>query len=225
MRLMYDAIYPSNIPKGAAIVASYVDGKWPNYSEAVALFPHALHVSIAVFAKDNALALDVERYDASPQEAPGWVARQRKRGVSHPIVYMSAAMWPQVKAEFSRQGVPEPLYWVADYNGKHEIPAGAIAHQFQGTTAPGYDVSVIADYVPGLDHPVPNEREDLDMSTEGDAIRKDIADLKQFVHDIYSLPDAKNPKIRHQFSAYTLMQAAVHGIPAWVKAILHDDSK
>jgi len=220
MRLMYDAIYPKNIPANAVVVASYVDGKWPNYTDAVNRFPYARHLSIAVFAKDDAMALDVERYDASPQEAPGWVARQRKRGYAHPIVYMNTATWPAVRAEFKRQNVPEPLYWVADYTSGPSIPTGAIAHQYQGTTPPGYDVSVIADYVPGLDPaPAPVQGKDLDMSTEGDAIRQDIADLKQYVHDIYSLPDGKNPKVRHQFSAYTLMQAAVHGIPDWVKKV------
>jgi len=186
---MYDAIYPKNIPADAQIVASYVDGKWPNYSQAVALFPEALHVSIAAFPEDDAMALDVEQYDATPQQAPGWAARQRKRGYAHPIVYMSAAVWPQVRSEFHKQGVPEPLYWVADYDGVRSIPDGAIAKQFQGTTAPGFDLSAVADYVPGLDG------EDMALTTD---------DVGRIAHAVWAYDQQG---VRNQAWAY-LRQAA-----------------
>jgi hypothetical protein len=61
-----------------------------------------------------------------------------------------------------------------------------------------------------------------DMSAqEVDEIKAAIADLKGFVHDIFSLPDAQDAKVKHQFSAYTIVDAAVHGIPAWIKNIIH----
>lgn len=57
------------------------------------------------------------------------------------------------------------------------------------------------------------ESEDLPMSAaEVAELKAEIADLKKFVHDIFSIRDDK--KVPHQFSAYTLNQWANHGIPA-----------
>lgn len=148
-RIMYDGINPSSIPKDAEIVASYVDGKWPNYPQLKTLFPHALHLSIAVDPAHDAQCLDVERFDATPEQAPAWAARQRKRGNPYPWVYMNSATWSAVRAAFNDQSVPEPLYWVANYDGRPIIPAGAIGKQYRNT--PGYDESVIADSIPGFD--------------------------------------------------------------------------
>jgi len=149
---MYDAITPSRIPNNATMVAGYVNGKWPSYPELVTLFPHATHVSIAVSADATADVLDVEQFDATPEEAPAWCSRMRnlKR---IPTVYMNTATWLQVKQAFTTQRIGEPNYWVADYSRKStlSIPNGAIAIQFQNT--PGYDISLVEDYWPGIDNP------------------------------------------------------------------------
>lgn len=155
MRLMYDAVDPTHIPDDAQIVAGYVDGKWPSFNgydgikSIRELFPHAEHVSIAVFADDDAQVLDVERYDARPGQAPAWAERQRKRGVE-PTVYCSESIWHNVKHAFHSQNVEQPHYWIANYDGKAEIPSGAVAKQYENT--PGYDVSVVADNWPSGHH-------------------------------------------------------------------------
>jgi len=159
-RHMYDAIYPANIPAGAELVASYVDGAWPNYAEAVALFPDARHVSIATSAASDAIVLDIERGDALPVDAPAWAVRQRRQG-RVPCCYMSESLWSTVQVCFNHQGVPDPLWWVANANAADILPPGIIA--LQNTFMGVWDRSIVADYWPGVDpepDPQPSPLED-----------------------------------------------------------------
>ena len=150
MRTMYDSITPGNVPLWAQMVAGYVDGRY-RWSEADwARFPGAVHVPIAVFASTNdGVVLDVENGNATPSQAPGWVDRRRRAGVD-PSVYCSLAAWPQLRAAFLAQGIAEPHWWIAAYPGNGpQLYAGAVAHQYAN---PGpVDVSVVADYWPGVD--------------------------------------------------------------------------
>jgi hypothetical protein len=149
-RTMYDGITAADVPDGWG-VAGYIDGNWPDYAALKLRWPNAVHISVAVTAADDAWALDVENYDATPAQAPGWASRQRDRGNPYPWVYMNASTWPEVVYEFAQQKVAAPLYWVAQYDGLAVVPPGAIAKQH--TNTPGYDESVVADYVPGIDLP------------------------------------------------------------------------
>lgn len=158
MRTMYDGIHPELSPGGGALYASYVDGKWPNYLSLQRLWPGARHVSIAVFASDSAHVLDVERFDATPEQAPGWAHARRAEGIV-PCVYMSRVVWGECVRQFELQHEPAPLWWVANYDGVPVLPFGAVAKQYRNTA--GYDVSVVADYWPGIDPaPKPNTPED-----------------------------------------------------------------
>jgi len=131
------------------MVAAYVDGHYANIGAMKLRFPHALLVPIAVFASTNAgIVLDVEKGDATPGQAPGWVVKRRKAGVD-PTVYCSESLWPTVRQSFHSLHVPEPHYWIAHYDGVALLPEGAIAKQYRNT--PGYDISVVADYWPGVD--------------------------------------------------------------------------
>ena len=59
---MYDTALNDQFPAGAAAYAGYVDGgigNQPNYAFVVSAFPKAQHLSIALFADNNADALDV----------------------------------------------------------------------------------------------------------------------------------------------------------------------
>lgn len=137
---------------GATLVAGYVNGRWPDLAALVKGIPGCTAVSITVNAQGSAVVLDVENGDATPQEAPGWAKRMRAAGIRYPVVYMNASTWQAVKDEFAAQAIDPPLYWLALYDGVAEVPAGAIAKQH--TSTPGYDVSAVADYWPGVD-PVP----------------------------------------------------------------------
>ena len=148
-RSMYDAVTVSRIPAGATLVAGYANGVYANLPALRARFPHATVVGISVTAGfDGGTVLDVEKGDASPAEAPDWVRMRRAAGVD-PTVYCNSSTWPSVKAAFEHAGVAQPHYWIAHYDGDPAIPAGAIAKQWKNT--PGYDVSTVAAYWPGVD--------------------------------------------------------------------------
>ena len=150
MRTMYDAVTPANIPVKAQMVAGYVDGRYAWKAADWARFPHAVKVRIAVFSSTaDGHVLDVEPGCSTPASAPGWVLRRRKAGVD-PTVYCNTATWPVVRAAFKAAGVREPHWWIAAYpgNGPRLYP-GSVAHQYAN---PGpVDISVVADYWPGVD--------------------------------------------------------------------------
>lgn len=154
MRIMFDGIVPAEVPAGAQLYAAYLDGNWADYPAMVAKYPHAVHVSIAVSSSYNGgQVLDVENGDATPAESVNWVLARRRAGAD-PTVYCSTSEWPSVKSAFNARGVAQPHYWVANYSlgNNPAIPAGAVALQYADRG--GYDISVVADYWPGVD-PVP----------------------------------------------------------------------
>jgi len=152
---MYDAVTPANIPANAVMVAGYVDGRYAWHPADWERFPKAVKVRIACFSSTNdGNVLDIETGCSTPANAPAWVLRRRARGVD-PSVYCSLSLWPTVRKAFHNARVTEPHYWIAAYpgNGPNLYP-GAYAHQYAN---PGpVDISVVADYWPGIDpKPVP----------------------------------------------------------------------
>lgn len=163
MRTMYDSVDPAAIPAGAEMVAGYVDGLYgpghelagqPGWdADAWDSFPNAIKVRIAVFAfTDDGQVIDCERGDATPEQCVSW-ARMRRKAGQIPTVYMSASQWDAVRYAFDAAHEPQPLYWVADYDGIDEVPEGAIAKQFANHPAQNIDESVVLDYWPGVDAP------------------------------------------------------------------------
>ncbi|MBF9073599.1 glycoside hydrolase family 25 domain-containing protein [Streptacidiphilus fuscans] len=153
-RTMYDSVDVASLPAGAPLYAGYLDGSYANVPQLRAAFPHAVIVEIVVSSQnDGGHVLDVEQYDAAPQEAPGWVQRRRAAGVD-PSVYCNSSTWPSVRSAFQAQGVAEPHYWIAQYDGDPAIPAGAVAKQYNDLG--GYDISSVADYWPGIDPQEPD---------------------------------------------------------------------
>lgn len=154
---MYDSVNPESIPTYATVVAGYVDGLYEWTPAGWARFPNARHVRIAVFAStDDGQVLDVETGDATPVQAPGWVRMRRESAnqASGPItVYCDVSNWPAVRGAFAEQGVDEPDYWIAHYDGVAELLAGAVAKQFQSIAA--WDVSITADPWPSAPAPPP----------------------------------------------------------------------
>lgn len=169
MRTMYDAVTARNIPADARMVAGYIDKiKLEPWSAADwARFPNAVKVTIVKKASTNAgHVLDVEPGDARPDEAPGWVRMRRAAG-ANPTIYCNRSTWPTVQAEFKRQGVAQPHYWIAHYNGVVELPVlngiTAVAKQYAGDVPGGYDLNCVADFWPGVDgDDMPLSKGDLD---------------------------------------------------------------
>ena len=150
-RTMYDGVDASRLPTNAELVAGYVDGLYVWSAAAWARFPHSVKVRIAVFSSTNdGEVLDVETGDATPAESVDWVLMRRRAGAD-PTVYMNTSTWPAVRAAFSARNVAAPHYWIAQYDGVASLPAGAVAKQYYNNNQAGYDLSVVADYWPGVD--------------------------------------------------------------------------
>jgi hypothetical protein len=150
-RTMYDALNPDNIPSGATMVAHYVDVI--SEADARKRWPNAVLLSIARNFNEDAHCCDTEPTDLTPDQVPAWLQRQRQRGVDNPWNYSDRSEWPQVQQACQAAGVAQPAYWVA-WPGATAIPPGAVAVQrdFHGD----YDVSLVNDFVPGLDQGPPS---------------------------------------------------------------------
>lgn len=131
-RTMFDAVTISNIPSDATAVAGYVGGHFPTFSNLVARFPQAKHLSIAVNASEDAECLDIENGDARPSEAPAWHVRQVSRGVKRPVFYANTSTMPSVVAELTAAKIPRSAYrlWTAHYTGQPHIEPGSDATQW-----------------------------------------------------------------------------------------------
>jgi hypothetical protein len=140
---MFDTALNDQFPAGAAAYAGYVDGhvgNQPNYAYIVSAFPRARHLSIALFASDNADALDVEPGAASPSDIPGWYARQVARGSRRPVIYASAStMNDQILPLLGQHGIARARIrlWSAHYGaGEHLCgprSCGALSVDADGT--------------------------------------------------------------------------------------------
>jgi hypothetical protein len=141
---MYDAVNVEQIPPGAKHVAGYVDG----YANVPALrkrFPRATVTTISIHGNISDV-LDVEKGAATPESAPAWVARMRKRG-RRPIVYISRASWLDIQAIFHHAQVKEPFWWIADWTNVEHILDGSVATQWT-SKAWAYDLSAVRDDFP-----------------------------------------------------------------------------
>jgi hypothetical protein len=140
---MYDTALNDQFPAGAAAYAGYVDGgvgNQPNYAYIMSAFPQAQHLSIALFASDNADALDVEPGASAPADIPGWYARQVARGIQRPVIYASAStMNDDILPVLSQAGIARARtrLWSAHYGlGEHICgpgTCGALSINADGT--------------------------------------------------------------------------------------------
>jgi len=129
---MFDTSLNDQFPSGAAAYAAYVDGRLgnqPNYAYIVRAFPKAQHLSIALFAANNADVLDVEPGASVPSEIPGWYARQAQRGIARPVIYASAsAMNDAILPTLRQAGISRARtrLWTAHYGlGEHICGPGS----------------------------------------------------------------------------------------------------
>jgi hypothetical protein len=196
VRTMYDSITAADIPAYAQLVGGYVNGTFQWSAADWARFPTAVHVRFATRANINdGHVLDVEKGDATPDEAPGWVTMRRAAGID-PSVYCNTSDWPAVRAAFTAAGVPEPHYMVAHYDGVANIPAGAVAKQYINDPDSGghYDLTCVADYWPGIDPgsaPIPHQEDEMAFGRVCPAGTNEHADMsvvgcsKLRIHDSF----------------------------------------
>jgi hypothetical protein len=165
MRTMYDSTSPWDVPRDAQLIAGYVDGRYRWPQEWWDLFPHSVHVRISAIGEEVAPVGDVEKGCIWPVgNAVPWVRRARAAGYDPTIYVNHDNDWGPCRAAFHAAGEPEPHWWVARYDGVAIIPNGAIGKQYAHPADPPgsrpsgpwevdkhYDVSVVADYWPGID--------------------------------------------------------------------------
>jgi hypothetical protein len=153
VRTCYDSTAANDIPLDAGMVGGYVDGKWKWSLADWQRFPNAVHVPIACFPGTNdGVVGDVETGDMLPWELPDWVLMRRKAGVD-PTGYVNLSNWNPTRTEFHLRGIPEPHWWLADYDDIRQLPVGAVAKQYANSALSGghYDLSMVADFWPGID--------------------------------------------------------------------------
>lgn len=169
-RQMYDSTDPNAIPANAQMVAGYIDGtsfRWPE--SAWNRFSNSTKVRIARRVSTNdGHVLDVEvgipTVWPPSQAIVQWVQMRRLSGVEPTIYCNQLNDWNPIRTLFQKAGVREPQWWVARYNNVQDIPVGAIAKQYANPPLHGrghFDLSVVADYWPGVD-------EGVDMTPDQD---------------------------------------------------------
>lgn len=108
---MFDSVTVSILPTGGSYAyLGYVDGLWPTYAELVKKFPNHKLVDMAVFASDNATALDIEKGDATIDQAPAWFERQVARGVYRPVLYTQASNMKALEQEMASKHIARSAY-------------------------------------------------------------------------------------------------------------------
>jgi hypothetical protein len=169
---MFDAITVSSMPAGAQAYAGYVDGAWQTY-------PHlpagGHHLSIAVFAADNAEVLDDEPGDATNADCPAWYRREVSLGHVRPCVYTSASNSQALISTLAGAGIARSAYrlWSAHYTYTAHICAPGVCGypEADGTQwtdrsqGRSLDESLLRDDFFGAAPPPPPTSEDSDMVT------------------------------------------------------------
>jgi hypothetical protein len=164
-RILYDSVNPFAIPEHAQMVLVYVDGIYRWSQAGRDRFKYAQQITCSAIGAVTAQVGDVEKGCIWPVEnAVPWVLRARADGYD-PTVYVNEMNdWGPCREAFRRAGVPEPHWWVANYNGIRAIPAGSVGRQYaHPSTPPGnpqgpwhtaghWDESWVADYWPGVDN-------------------------------------------------------------------------
>ena len=140
---MWDSAYNNQLPPDGAAYAGYVDGSignQPDYGHIVQAFPKAHHLSIALFAANDADCLDIEPGAAGPADFPGWYSRQRRRGIPRPCGYANASTMEEFVVPLLAAAPilrPAVRLWSAHYTGEPHIcgpkSCGATSIDMDGT--------------------------------------------------------------------------------------------
>lgn len=151
-RAMFDSVTAARLPSNATLVGAYADGHYQNVDAVRRQCPHATVVTITVKGNPGANVADVETGDLTPEQGAQWAANEVKAG-RLPTLYMNLSTWPEVQRHVAAHGIAGKVsYWVAHYDGKADIPAGAVAKQYQERKDQNLDYSLAVDHWPGVDH-------------------------------------------------------------------------
>src|SRR5579859_5903024 len=154
-RLMYDSVTAADIPRTALMVAGYVDGAYAWTAGDWAYHGAAVHVRITVTGNTlDAHVADVENGDLTPAQGAAWLARKKAAGQLG-CLYFSQGNWPAVAAAAKAAGLGpnDWTQWPASWTGAVPSLANNYAIQYDHPPHSGghYDLSVVPDYLPGID--------------------------------------------------------------------------
>lgn len=153
-RTMYDSTNVQDDPADAQLVGYYVDGIYAVSEAAVrARFPNAVLVAISAIGTNAGIVGDVEPGCITIPQSVDWVLMRRAAGLD-PTLYVNQTYgWALARQAFFNRGIPQPHWWVANYDDVAVIPAGAVAKQYANPTLTHghFDLSVVADIWPGVD--------------------------------------------------------------------------
>lgn len=159
MRTAYDSIIAANVP-WAPVVMGYDDGAWPDAAALHERWPGSTIVRITTNPADNeGDMLDVERGDATPADLPPWTERRLVAGHRGPLGYFAESNRAAVVAalEAYHPALRWPGFFVAAVPGigpALQQPTD-VGHQYARGGGGAYDISVVVDYLPGIDPPPP----------------------------------------------------------------------
>lgn len=157
-RTMFDDLYPLRIPApqpAGVLIGAYVghSGNPQSYQQAVDRFPGHQIVSIAAKSHWDAQILDVESGAVEPGDYTTintWCVRQRDRGVK-PTIYANESTWPALFPHI----IGAVNWWAANWSNGPFIPHGAVGIQYGSVGAS--DVSIMLDYIEGIDMSSPSD--------------------------------------------------------------------
>jgi hypothetical protein len=170
VRIAIDSITGLGVLKGVQdhpeceIVMGYDDGNWPDADQLAQMFGTRTVIRITTNPNDNeGDMLDIEKGDAGPDDAPGWTTRRRVAGHIGPLSYFPDSWRAQVTTAFVDQKVPQGGLFAAAYPGRGaELQEpGDVGHQYDSNN--DYDISVVVDYLPGID-PAPTPVQEGEVS-------------------------------------------------------------
>jgi hypothetical protein len=146
--ILRDSTNPYDIPlAGLDAVAGYADGRFAWSSAGWSRFPSGVvPLSIVVSATSMGDILDVEAFDATPADCPGWADRFARANRRRPTIYCNRAAIADVRAAMGSRPFD---WWAATLDGQlhSDETSSAVAVQWKGAgqTGANYDESVIQD--------------------------------------------------------------------------------
>lgn len=169
LRTCYDSTSANDLPAGGDLYLGYVDGRYANYDEVRARFPHKPVARITVTGRTfDADMADVETGDLTPASGATWAKGKIARG-QFPVLYFPESSRGQVLAALHAAGVDSSKVGLfpAQYDGKAALnQTGDVGKQYASSDVPAghpghtdghKDVSVVRGYWLGVD-PAPKPR-------------------------------------------------------------------
>lgn len=148
MLRMGDAVSVGNLPDGLDGYAGYANGLYANTAEMKRRWPNKPIVEISVWLANIGNCLDIERFDATPDQAGSYVLMRRAAGVGRPKLYASISVMPSVEADCASKRIDRANYmlWSAHYTNQPHICGPWTCDYMGGGRTPQCDATQWTDH-------------------------------------------------------------------------------